>query len=242
MIPIRRVPLAQPLSDRLERRTRALGRTPDPDTARAAWHRAKPEKDGLRLALGDLAHRPSYCMYCLDSYGTDVDHFHPLHLAPQLTFVWENHLLACAFCNSHSKRDQFPLGAAGAPLLLDPTREDPGEHLTVLSSGLYLGLTVKGSATIDVLRLNDRSSVTGARAKVLAQVIGILESAHRDGRDIVKSDLDQLEVFLHVDVAHLFTHAIHRGDLVQVPRTKGLSNYAIRQLPFLQRAFPHCSL
>lgn len=242
MIPIRRRALSRSLSEKLNQRTQALGVAPNSAAARDAWRRAKTEKSALRVALGNLAHRPSYCMYCLDSYGTDVDHFKPLVLAPHLTFVWENHLLACNFCNSHSKQDRFPLGVSGAPLLIDPTRQDPGEHLHILSTGEYMGLTPNGWATIDVLDLNGRPSVTGARSKVLAQVIGILESAQNDGRDLEQADLDKLEVFLHVDVAHLFTHSVHRGELSKIPRTRGLSAYATRQLPILRTAFPHCSL
>jgi len=182
-------------------------------------------------------------MYCLDSYGTDVDHFQPLSRAPHLTFAWENHLLACAYCNSHSKRDQFPVGTTGAPLLLDPTRADPGDHLAILASGQYRGgLTPNGRATIDVLGLNDRPAVTGTRATVLAQIIGILLQAQDEGRDLTPADLGRFKIFLHVDVAHLFTHAIHRGELSRIPRTSDLEAYAVRQLPLLRTAFPHCSL
>ncbi|MER6946561.1 HNH endonuclease [Nonomuraea sp. NPDC000554] len=94
-------------------------------------------------------------MYCGDSRGTDIDHFEPINSSPLRTFDWMNHLLACSSCNSNSKRDQFPCDANGTPLLIDPTIDDPYDHLRlILSTGFYRGNTPKGKTTIDVLRLN----------------------------------------------------------------------------------------
>lgn len=94
-------------------------------------------------------------MYCGESQGTDIDHFEPIACKPLRTFDWLNHLLACATCNSHQKRDQFPLDPNGRPLLIDPTSEDPFDHLLLtLSLGHYEPLSEKGKATIRVCDLN----------------------------------------------------------------------------------------
>jgi hypothetical protein len=101
-------------------------------------------------------------MYCGDSQGTDVDHYEPIAHNPLRTFDWLNHLLACSFCNSQAKRDRFPVGDDGAPLLTDPCAEDPFEHLLLtLSLGVYTALTGKGESTIDVCGLNRALLVRG---------------------------------------------------------------------------------
>ncbi|MEU3650739.1 HNH endonuclease [Lentzea sp. NPDC034063] len=112
--------------------------------------------------LSDMAAGFGTCMYCGESRGTDIDHFEPIARNPLRTFDWLNHLLACSTCNSHQKRDQFPVDDVGDPLLIDPTAEDPFDHLLLtLSIGVYSPLTPKGQATIDVCGLNDRGLPTG---------------------------------------------------------------------------------
>ncbi|MEU6071946.1 HNH endonuclease [Streptomyces sp. NPDC047082] len=111
-----------------------------------------------------MAHGAWRCMYCDDSLGTDIDHFQPLKLAPLRAFVWANHLLACSNCNSNSKRDQYPLASDGTCLLIDPTTEDPADHLVLmLRTGVYGHLTDKGEATIDVFHLNRPDLVAGRK-------------------------------------------------------------------------------
>lgn len=105
-------------------------------------------------------------MYCGESRGTDIDHFEPISETPSKTFEWPNHLLACKSCNSNYKRDQFPRGADGTPLLIDPTREDPHEHLRLeLKTGRYRALTTRGTETIRVFGLNEDDLV---RSRVIA--------------------------------------------------------------------------
>ncbi|OKI38618.1 hypothetical protein A6A29_10270 [Streptomyces sp. TSRI0281] len=105
------------------------------------------------------------CMYCGDGQGTDIDHFEPKSLAPLRTFEWLNHLLACSYCNSNQKRDGFPRSEGdGSPLLLDPTLQDPLEHLRlVLPLCTYKGLTPQGDACIEVFGLNSRGVLVDGR-------------------------------------------------------------------------------
>ncbi len=115
---------------------------------------------------------PGYqrCMYCGDSQGTSVDHFEPISRNPIRTFDWLNHLLACSFCNSNQKGSRYPVDENGDALLIDPTVDDPFDHLVLsLAAGEYRGRTRKGTQTIAVLGLNRAVLVTGrvhARAVV----------------------------------------------------------------------------
>lgn len=68
------------------------------------------------------------CMFCQDSRGTDIEHFWPKAVYPERTFRWPNLLLACTGCN-RAKGDRFPRAEDGTPLLIDPTAEDPWDHL-----------------------------------------------------------------------------------------------------------------
>ncbi|MEV5573969.1 HNH endonuclease [Spirillospora sp. NPDC052269] len=95
------------------------------------------------------------CMYCGESRGTSVDHFEPITRAPQRAFDWLNHLLACSHCNSNEKREQYPCDASGCCLLVDPSQQDPRDHLWLrLTTGCYEPRSVTGAETIKVFGLN----------------------------------------------------------------------------------------
>jgi hypothetical protein len=68
------------------------------------------------------------------------------------TFELTNHLLACSRCNSHAKRSLFPRDEYGNPLIIDPTTEDPWEHMRLTpSTGEYVAMTPKRQTAIDLL-------------------------------------------------------------------------------------------
>ncbi|KOX30439.1 hypothetical protein ADL07_19615 [Streptomyces sp. NRRL F-4707] len=143
-------------------RVRAAGATTE--AARTEWTAAKAPRRHVKTLLESMAHGAVRCMYCDDSRGTDIDHFQPLAMAPLRVFVWDNHLLACSFCNSNAKRDEFPVDPEGACLLVDPTTDDPADHLfLMLRSGEYGYHTAKGEHTIRVFGLNRPDLVMGRK-------------------------------------------------------------------------------
>jgi hypothetical protein len=158
MIRLYRTSLADTLTEQLETLTSAIEGQPTAARvaeARRLWRGRRQVRAELKAALGKFASGRLRCMYCGDNQGTDIDHYEPLSAAPRRTFHWPNHLLACSACNSHHKRDRFPLAADGTPLLLDPTADDPFAHLALaLSVGRYVPLTARGEATIAVCQLN----------------------------------------------------------------------------------------
>lgn len=121
----------------------------------------------LRRMMGERQR----CMYCLDSHGTDIEHFWPKTPYPERMFVWLNLLLCCVECGRF-KRDRFPR-ADGTPLLVDPTADDPWAHLDFdpatgnLVARFDPGAndwTAKGQATVQVLQLDRREALaTGYR-------------------------------------------------------------------------------
>ncbi|MCC9738672.1 HNH endonuclease [Streptomyces sp. MNU89] len=148
--------------------TRDIGEAAVPkERARQLWKHTSVRRHvhpALRSSLAEMAPGLERCMYCGDSQGTDIDHFEPVRINPLRTFDWTNHLLACSLCNSHLKRDLFPLADNGMPLLIDPSSEDPTVHLHLsLAAGTYIDLTDRGAMTIKVFGLNRQILIRGRR-------------------------------------------------------------------------------
>jgi uncharacterized protein (TIGR02646 family) len=116
----------------------------------------------VRRTLAAMSGKHQSCMYCERSAATDVEHFKPQAKFPNDTFHWLNLLYCCTACNRH-KSDQFPVDTSGAALLIDPSLDDPWQHLTFDTEtgnidpvfDLALGdYSPKGLATTTVLKLN----------------------------------------------------------------------------------------
>ncbi|WGD45136.1 hypothetical protein [Streptomyces cathayae] len=209
MIPLQRVDIsahAQSLLTRWTQRVESAGATGQ--AARELWGDAKAPKKHVRSALESMARGAVRCMYCDDSRGTDIDHFEPLERAPLRAFVWVNHLLACSFCNSNTKNRKYPVDAKGDCLLVDPTAEDPADHLTLrLSVGTYDPLSPKGEETIRVFGLN-RSELVKGRVDAFVRACSILRDWH-GLRQNAPSEADRVAQALldspFIDVVHAMT-------------------------------------
>ncbi|MGA5114928.1 HNH endonuclease [Streptomyces pseudogriseolus] len=162
-------------------------------------------------------------MYCDDSLGTDIDHFQPIALAPLRAFVWANHLLACSHCNSNEKREQYPLAADGTCLLIDPTAEDPADHLVLLlSSGVYDHRTDKGEATIEVFGLNRPDLIAGRKDAFFTAraIFRDWYDLHKDGHPDADTTAQALLNSPFVDVVYAMTRLKpHLAETVVGPRT-----------------------
>lgn len=132
----------------------------------------------LRHMMGDRQR----CMYCLDSHGTDIEHFWPKTPYPERMFVWLNLLLCCAECGRF-KGDRFPM-ADGLPLLVDPTAEDPWRHLDFdPTTGNVVakfdvdrnGYSVKGMETVKLLQLDQREAMASGYKKTLRRLSRVVE-------------------------------------------------------------------
>jgi uncharacterized protein (TIGR02646 family) len=119
-------------------------------------------KAAIRQTLTAMSTGNQRCMYCEDSHGTDIEHYRPKSAYPQHAFDWLNHLLACAHCNSNYKRARFPLDADGRPLLLDPSVDNPLDHLFFSpSTGRFEPIDRRGGVTIDICGLNREVCIVG---------------------------------------------------------------------------------
>jgi uncharacterized protein (TIGR02646 family) len=136
-----------------------------PNKAKSLWRSGRAELKPVRDMLDDMSLGRSRCMYCEDNEGIDIEHFWPKSRFPERTFVWENHLLACPQCNSNYKRTRFPRHVdTGEPLLLDPSVDNPAEHLVLtLTDGRFVANTAKGTFSGHVFRLNRETLKSGRR-------------------------------------------------------------------------------
>lgn len=162
---LNREPLSPEALQFLAERTQKVLAAADPGAeARRLWEQKGRAFDEIRAALEVMASGHERCMYCEDSAGTDIEHFWPKADYPERAFTWTNYLLACSTCNSNYKREQFPVDAAGKPLLIDPSVEEPREHLSLSGrTGKLVHRTLKGEKSIEVFGLARRILEKGRR-------------------------------------------------------------------------------
>ncbi len=208
MIPLRRPTADDDLLRRCAERTeqiRKLGATSK--AAQSQWSAAADEKSGIRALLFRMAPGVGRCMYCLNSAGTDIEHFEPKSRRPLRTFCWHNHLLACSHCNSNYKRTEYPCDDFGQCLLIDPSVDDPFDHLELLpATGKFKAKTRKGDETLRVFGLNDRFDLVSGRVDAYVKCRDVLIAWYRY---MVGGDFGEAE---------LRVHALHREPFADVLR------------------------
>ncbi len=188
------------------------GHPSPPAQAKRLWDdktNSNPRKKAfaeIRKVLGEMASGLDRCMYCEDSRGSDIDHYRPKSVYPSDTFRWDNYLLLCSTCNSKYKKDEFPVGESGEPLLLNPTTDEPAHHLELYpSNGKFRGKTARGRVTIDLLNLN------GDRAEEMAET-GCQKKGLPRGRSNALRILQALVLLHDAELQH--------GQLLEAERTR----------------------
>ena len=122
--------------------------TGDPRSTRKYRYRREVKETLERMTLGGL------CMYCEHNTVHQIEHFWPKARFPERTFCWLNLLFVCGECNQ-LKNARFVLDERHAPLLVDPTSDDPAEHLELSpKEGRFVGRTEKGENTRAILNRN----------------------------------------------------------------------------------------
>jgi uncharacterized protein (TIGR02646 family) len=134
----------------------------------------------LQSMMGDTQR----CMYCLDSHGTDIEHFWPKKPYPERMFRWPNLLLCCAECG-RLKGDRFPLHD-GQALLIDPTATDPWQDLDFdpTTGNIFPRFDIstsaesrKGTATVELLRLDRREALAAGYRRTFKRLSQTVSNA-----------------------------------------------------------------
>jgi 5-methylcytosine-specific restriction endonuclease McrA len=168
-----------PLASRKELARRRKTLLASGDDARGLWNNYRRSKaatiplEHLRAMTG----RRARCVYCADSMGADVDHYYPIARNRELTFAWHNWLWICPTCNRY-KSNRFPVSENGYPLLIDPSKRDPWDHLILDTSTGMLAprfrldgdFDAAGEATLDILTSLNNEAVVEGRARTIRRI------------------------------------------------------------------------
>jgi uncharacterized protein (TIGR02646 family) len=144
-------------------------------TAPRFWKKMRRELQADAAALVAVFH--AKCAYCesrmLHVQYPHVEHYRPKGRAEFLRylFAWDNWLLSCGRCND-SKWLHFPMCDGGVPCLLDPTADNPDEHIGFAREHVA-GLTRRGAETVRIVGL-DRGPLEDERARWLLHVDALL--------------------------------------------------------------------
>jgi uncharacterized protein (TIGR02646 family) len=137
---------------------------------RVPFQRSIPGKTRHRSALDELyamTGARERCMYCMDSHGTDIEHYYPKTSYPKRMFRWRNLLICCSGCNT-LKGKKFPLDRNHKPLLINPTTENPWNELDFdPTTGIIVArpdpitrtVSPRGAETVKVLQFEERQAV-----------------------------------------------------------------------------------
>lgn len=147
------------------------------------WKPARKTKSlaaALKL-LQNAAGAGHPCMYCVHNIATDIEHFWPKAVYPTKTFEWANFLAACTECG-RIKGSQFPL-AAGVPLMIDPTVDNPWDYLdfdpdtgnlTAKFDVLTQAPSARGVETVRVLRLDKREALSSLYSASYKRIVAVV--------------------------------------------------------------------
>jgi uncharacterized protein (TIGR02646 family) len=161
-----------------------------------------------KLRTSDAANRPIKVHD--DDADADVTHGGYYWLA----FSWNNLLLGCTNCNQPpAKANKFPVRDESRrawrpdsaledeePLLLDPSRDDPAQHLDFDTSGESAGYVIplkdsaRGRESIEVYRLNRDGLIQARKSQALAiaQAENVFVSAQNLGDDQLQDAIDDI--------------------------------------------------
>lgn len=173
---MRTLPSRKPLEGNLIRKlaaeTLAITSAPDPKAeAEKRYGNARKTKwfSPVVEALGKLAGPGERCMFCSGSESSDVEHYRPKAVRPELAMTWENYLWSCTPCN-RGKSNRFPPDTEPGGRMINPLEEKVWEFFFIDDYGLLTprydvttnSPNARGVSTRDLLSLN-RDSVQESR-------------------------------------------------------------------------------
>lgn len=176
------------------------------DNARdAAWFRP------VLAALGEMAGPGERCMYCSGSESSDVEHYRPKSVFPELATTWDNYLWACGVCNSSYKNNRFPPDTEPGGRIVNPVEDDVWDFFFIDEFGLLTPFDdPRAASTFEILGL-DREAVSIPRQVRCREIKRQVEDAtelHRlgslDADELRRRRDEWLRSPLQPDVADYF--------------------------------------
>lgn len=159
----------------------------DAQAVERAWKAARQTQTmkGVFGTLQSMMGPRERCMYCVDSHGSDIDHFRPKVTYPDHAFRWSNMLLCCTECGRF-KGNRFPLSGAGQPLLVDPSANDPWDYLDFdpdtgnLTARYDVTSNMpspEGECTVQVLQLDRREALAEGYRRTYQRIVACVNAA-----------------------------------------------------------------
>ena len=173
---MRRLPnrpkLPLPVAKKLEKETAAITAHGDPKAEAARrYSNARKAKwfNPVVKKLGELSGPGQRCMFCSGSEASDVEHYRPKGVFPQLAMNWLNYLWSCAPCN-RGKLNRFPPDTEPGGRFVNPLDDDVWEFFFIDEFGILTPrfdvasntLNERAVSTRDFLELN-REAVQESR-------------------------------------------------------------------------------
>lgn len=180
----------------------------------ADWKSARqtPNMGKVLATLHAMTGKRQRCMYCLDSHGSDIEHFRPKAVYPESMYQWANLLLCCTHCG-RLKGNKFPLsGNNNSPMLVDPTSENPWDSLDFdpdtgnICARFDVQLnawSAKGEMTVEVLQLDKREALSAGYLQTLRRLSKIVKTA---------IDANAIEAIDDIDAATSLTERLLSED------------------------------
>lgn len=85
--------------------------------------------------LGRLAGPGERCMFCSGSEASDVEHYQPKAIFPELAMTWENYLWSCTPCN-RGKLNRFPPDTGPGGKFVNPLYEKVWDFFFIDAFGI----------------------------------------------------------------------------------------------------------
>jgi len=85
--------------------------------------------------LGRLAGPGERCMFCSGSEASDVEHYRPKAIFPELAMTWENYLWSCTPCN-RGKLNRFPPDTGPGGRFVNPLHENVWDFFFIDAFGI----------------------------------------------------------------------------------------------------------
>jgi uncharacterized protein (TIGR02646 family) len=140
----------------------------------------------IRAKLKEMCVSVGVCNYCEQSEASDIEHISPKSFFPEITFKWDNYLLACKQCNTGYKLDKcfvinnsdevIPVPRNTEPpfkemAFINPKTEDPKRFMIINTQTFKFSVfddlpqldKNKADMTIEILKLNERDTLIAAR-------------------------------------------------------------------------------
>lgn len=171
--------LPSDISRKLQSKTESIQRIPEAErkTKAARLYKSVRKADWfipVIEALRVLSGKTERCMYCSGSESSNLEHFKPKAVFPELALTWENFLWICWLCN-HNKDADFPLAADDK--LINPLEEKVWNFFRIDEKGNLAprrvmrlnGYHPRALSTMKIIKL-DRQALQESRQRHLIRL------------------------------------------------------------------------